>query len=174
MKPNKKDKKIINEMIRVNQAGEFGAKRIYEGQLAILPKDKTIKKMAKQENIHLEEFNKLMVKKAVRPTALSPIWSIGGFFLGASTAIIGRKAAMACTLAVEEIIDQHYEEQEKKLKTNVKDNELLKLVEKFREEEIEHKNIAIQNDAKDANGYELLSFGIKNITKLAIKLSKKI
>tara|TARA_B100000686_G_scaffold54455_1_gene58664 strand:- start:11087 stop:11611 length:525 start_codon:yes stop_codon:yes gene_type:complete len=174
MRLNKNKKKLINEMIRVNQAGEFGAQKIYEGQLAVLPKDKTIKKMAQQENIHLEKFNKLMVKKRVRPTALSPIWSIGGFFLGASSAIISRKAAMACTLAVEEVIDKHYEEQEKKLTKDIKDDELLKLVKKFRKEEIEHKNIAINNNAKDANGYELLSFGIKNITKLAIKLSKKI
>lgn len=174
MKSNKNNKKIINEMIRVNQAGEFGAQKIYEGQLAILPEDKTIKKMAQQENIHLEKFNKLMIKKRVRPTALSPIWSVGGFFLGASSAMVGRKAAMACTLAVEEVIDKHYEEQEKKLTKEIKDNELLKLVKKFRKEEIEHKNIAIKNNAKDTNGYELLSFGIKNITKLAIKLSKKI
>ena len=174
MKLSKKDKKLINEMVRVNQAGEFGAKKIYEGRLAVLPKDKTIKKMAQQENIHLEKFNKLMIKNEVRPTALSPIWSIGGFFLGASTAIIGRKAAMACTLAVEEVIDKHYEEQEKKLTTDIKDRELLKLVKKFREEEIEHKNIAIKNNAKNAIGYELLSLGIKNITKIAIKLSKKI
>ena len=145
MRLNKNKKKLINEMIRVNQAGEFGAQKIYEGQLAVLPKDKTIKKMAQQENIHLEKFNKLMVKKRVRPTALSPIWSIGGFFLGASSAIISRKAAMACTLAVEEVIDKHYEEQEKKLTKDIKDDELLKLVKKFRKEEIEHKNIAINN-----------------------------
>jgi len=169
-----KHKKLINEMIRVNQAGEFGAQKIYEGQLAVFPKDKTIKNMADQENLHLKEFNKLMIKKRVRPTAMSPVWAIGGFFLGASSALISRDAAMACTLAVEEVIDKHYEEQEIKLKKDIKDLELLKLVQKFRKEEIEHKNIALENNATNAKGYNLLSFGIKNITKIAIKISKKI
>lgn len=174
MDKKEKHKEIINEMIRVNQAGEFGAQKIYEGQLAVLPKDKTIKGMAKQEKIHLEEFNKLMIKNRVRPTAMSPIWAVGGFFLGASSALIGRDAAMACTLAVEEVIDKHYEDQEKKLNKDIKDMELLKLVKKFRNEEIEHKNIAIENNAKNARGYKLLSFGIRNITRAAIKISKKI
>ena len=115
-----------------------------------------------------------MIKKRVRPTAMSPVWAIGGFFLGASSALISRDAAMACTLAVEEVIDKHYEEQEIKLKKDIKDLELLKLVQKFRKEEIEHKNIALENNATNAKGYNLLSFGIKNITKIAIKISKKI
>ena len=174
MKYINKKRKLINEMIRVNQAGEFGAQKIYEGQLAVLPKDKTIKKMALQENKHLEEFNKLMIKKKVRPTAMSPIWSVGGFCLGAATALMSREAAMACTLAVEEVIDDHYNSQEKILKKDIQDADLLKLVKKFREEEIEHKNIAIKNNAENTKGYKFLSFGIKKITKLAIKVSKKV
>jgi len=170
----KTNNKRIHEIIRVNQAGEFGAKRIYEGQLAVFPEDKTIKEMAKQEQKHLKKFNKLMVKNKVRPTALSPIWSIGGFFLGASTALMGRNAAMACTVAVEEVIEEHYSKQEKQLKKIGKKTELIKIIKKFKNDEIEHKKTALKNKAEETQGYTLLTLGIKNITKLAITISKKI
>ena len=165
---------IISDMIRVNQAGEFGAQKIYEGQLSILKNDKTIKKMMKQEKKHLEAFNKIIIDKGVRPTALSPFWSIGGYLLGMSTALIGRKAAMACTVAVEEVIDEHYKSQQEKLRNNNKEKELLKLISEFRDEEIEHKNTALDNNAEDIKGYKIMTHGIKSITKLAIFLSKKI
>ena len=164
----------IHEIIRVNQAGEFGAKRIYEGQLAVFPKDKTIKEMAKQEQEHLQKFNKLMIKNNVRPTALSPIWSIGGFFIGASTALMSRNAAMACTVAVEEVIEEHYSQQEKQLKKIGKETELIKIIKKFKNDEIKHKKTALKNKAEETQGYALLTSSIKNITKLAITISKKI
>ena len=106
---------MSNRMIRVDHAGEYGAVRIYEGQLAVLEartgsRDAaaTIRKMAQQEQHHLETFDKLIVERRVRPTALEPIWRIAGFALGAATALMGEKAAMACTAAVEEVIDEHY------------------------------------------------------------------
>ena len=165
---------LIADMIRVNQAGEFGAQRIYEGQLAILKNDKTIKKMAQQEVKHLKVFNKMLVDRGIRPTALSPFWSLGGYILGITTAMIDRKAAMACTVAVEEVIDEHYKSQQKKLKNNNQEKELLQLISKFRNEEIEHKNIALKHNAEDAKGFKVMTHGIKTITKLAIFLSKKI
>ena len=105
---------LIDRMIRVNQAGEYGAKRIYEGQLSILG-DTTdgpvLQEMKEHEQVHLDAFNKLMIDKRVRPTALFPIWHIAGFALGAGTARLGKNAAMACTVAVEEVIEEHYEKQ---------------------------------------------------------------
>ena len=119
---------LIADMIRVNQAGEFGAQRIYEGQLAILKNDKTIKKMAQQEVKHLEVFNKMLVDRGIRPTALSPFWSLGGYILGITTAMIDRKAAMACTVAVEEVIDEHYKSQQEELKNNNQEKELWQMI----------------------------------------------
>ncbi|MBH88083.1 MAG: demethoxyubiquinone hydroxylase family protein [Pelagibacterales bacterium] len=169
---SKNDK--ISDMIRVNQAGEFGAQKIYEGQLAVLHNDKTIREMLEQEKIHLETFNKILIKRGIRPTALSPIWSVGGYLLGAATALVGRKAAMACTVAVEEVIEKHYKEQQDMLEKDNKEKELIKIIEKFRNEEIEHRNTALDHDAEDTQGYELMTKSIKKITKLAIFLSKKI
>ena len=169
------DKKYA-EIIRVNQAGEFGAKRIYEGQLAILKGNKSykvIKKMAKQEEKHLQTFNKIMINEGIRPTVLSPIWDIGGFLLGVSSAAISEEAAMACTVAVEEVIDKHYESQENYLKQH-SNKKLLKTIKKFRKEEIEHKHSAIENNALKAKNYKILTKGIKTLTKVAILLSKKI
>jgi len=165
---------ITDDMIRVNQAGEFGAQRIYDGQLAVLKNDKTIKKMAQQEAKHLEAFNKILLERGIRPTALSPFWNLGGYLLGMTTAMIDRKVAMACTVAVEEVIDEHYKSQQEKLKNNTKEKKLFKLITKFRDEEIEHKNTALEHNAKDIKGYKVMTQGIKNITKLAIFLSKKI
>ncbi len=169
---SKNDK--ISDMIRVNQAGEFGAQKIYEGQLAVLHNDKTIREMLEQEKIHLETFNKILIKRGIRPTALSPLWSVGGYLLGAATALVGRKAAMACTVAVEEVIEKHYKDQQDILEKDNKEKELIKIIEKFRNEEIEHRNTALDHDAEDTKGYELMTKGIKKITKLAIFLSKKI
>ena len=172
-----KNDEQIEQMIRVNQAGEFGAKRIYEGQLLVLKNDKKykiIKKMANQEEEHLKTFNKIMIEKGVRPTILSPLWNIGGFVLGATTAFISTEAAMACTVAVEEVIDKHYEAQRLLLKKKKREKKLLKTIEKFRLEELEHKNIALKNDAEKTKNYRSLTRGIKVITSIAIFLSKKI
>ncbi len=173
------DKKRLEEMIRVDHAGEHGAVRIYEGQLAVLgrrPSTRasaaTIKKMADQEQHHLDTFNRLVTEHRVRPTALQPIWDVAGFALGAATALMGEKAAMACTAAVEEVIDEHYAAQEKEL--GDKNPEFKKVVSKFREEEIEHKETALAEGAEEAPGYPILSTTIKAGCRLAIRLSEKI
>jgi len=174
MKNTLANNKIISEMIRVNQAGEFGAQKIYEGQLAVLKNDKTIQEMCEQEKKHLETFNKILIKRGIRPTALSPFWDLGGYLLGVTTALIDRKAAMACTVAVEEVIEQHYKGQQDTLEKDNTEKELIKVIKKFRDEEIEHKNTALDHNAEDMQGYHLMTKGIKSITKLAIFLSKKI
>ena len=174
---NSKNDKEIEQMIRVNQAGEFGAKRIYDGQLAVLKNNKKyriIKKMADQEEQHLKTFNKIMIEEGVRPTVLSPLWDIGGFVLGVTTASISTEAAMACTVAVEEVIDKHYEDQKTLLHKSRKDKKLLKTIEKFRLEELEHRDIALKNNAEQTRNYKTLTKAIKTITSIAIFLSKKI
>ena len=110
------DKSILDQIIRVDHAGEYGATRIYDGQIAVFGKDskigKTIQHMADQEQEHIDKFNELLVEKRVRPTALLPLWNIAGFALGAGTALMGEKSAMACTEAVEKVIGEHYREQQ--------------------------------------------------------------
>jgi len=167
----------IEAMIRVDQAGEFGAVRIYAGQLAVLGGRKSeaadaIRHMADQEERHLAKFNVLINERRVRPTALEPVWRIAGFALGAATALMGEKAAMACTAAVEEVIDEHYAAQVARLAD--KDPELKDTVETFRLEEVEHRDTAIGHGAERAPGYRLLSEGIKAGCRLAIALSEKI
>ena len=119
-KITKTDRKILEEIIRVDHAGEYGATKIYEGQIAIFGENtkigKTIQHMADQEQEHIEKFQELIISERVRPTALLPIWNIAGYALGAGTALMGEKAAMACTVAVEKVIGEHYEEQTELLK----------------------------------------------------------
>ena len=163
-----------NAIIRVDQAGEYGAKRIYEGQLRIL-KNKSIapviKEMYAQELDHLNSFNELMVKNRVRPTLFQPFWHIGAYILGAGTALLGEKAAMACTAAVEEVIDEHYQEQIEALGDS--SPELSKMIEQFREDELHHKDTAFNHGAELAPAYPLLSCAIKLTTRLAIAISKR-
>ena len=164
-------------MIRVNHAGEYGAKRIYAGQLAVLRGKKceaTIKHMAEQEDVHLEEFNKMIAERKVRPTALIPLWHVAGYLLGAGSALLGEKAAMACTVAVEEVIDEHYKGQLDELKSDKKEKKLHDKIKKFRDEEIEHRNIGLKNEAEAAPGYELLTGAIKKISRTAIWLSTRV
>ena len=165
-------------MIRVDHAGEYGAVRIYEGQLAVLEarsKDRralgAIRAMADQEAGHLERFELLVNERRVRPTALSPIWHVAGFALGATTALMGSRAAMACTAAVEEVIDEHYSRQIARLDS---DPELKEAVARFREDERAHRVEALANGATNAPGYRLLSASIKAGCRLAIALSEKI
>ena len=163
-------------MIRVDHAGEYGAVRIYEGQLAVLGNRKSetadaIRKMAEQEQEHLAAFDTLINERRVRPTALEPVWRVAGFALGAATALMGEKAAMACTAAVEEVIDEHYAQQIERLDG---DAALKKTVEKFRADEIAHKNEALEHGAEETPGYRLLSETIKAGCRLAIKLSERI
>ncbi len=166
---------LVGRMIRVDQAGEYGARRIYEGQLAVLgrrPVAVTIRRMADQEQRHLETFNKLIVERRVRPTALTPLWHIAGFALGAGTALLGEKAAMACTVAVEEVIGEHYAGQESNLGKDEKD--LKETLERFRLEEQEHRDTALAHGAEQAPAYPILSRAIKDGTRLAIWLSTRL
>jgi ubiquinone biosynthesis monooxygenase Coq7 len=167
----------IEAMIRVDHAGEYGAVRIYEGQLAVLKrrgstKVETIQHMADQEQRHLKTFDKLVNERRVRPTALEPVWRIAGFALGAATAALGEKAAFACTAAVEEVIDEHYASQIAALEG--KDENLKSTVEDFRADEAAHRDEALKQGAEQAPGYKLLSETIKAGCRLAIKLSERI
>jgi len=163
------------QMIRVNHAGEYGAMRIYAGQLAVLknaPARKLVEHMTAQEAKHLETFETLMRQRKVRPTALMPLWRVAGFVLGAATALMGEKAAFACTAAVESVIDEHYAAQHKRL--GPEEAELACTIEKFRAEEIEHRDTSLAQGAEEAPLYPVLSAGIKAGSKLAIWLSTRI
>jgi ubiquinone biosynthesis monooxygenase Coq7 len=167
----------IEAMIRVDHAGEYGAVRIYEGQLAVLKRRKsasveTIQHMADQEQRHLKTFDRLVNERRVRPTALEPVWRVAGFALGAVTAAMGEKAAFACTAAVEEVIDEHYASQVAALKD--KDESLKATVEDFRADEAAHRDEALKQGAEQAPGYKLLSETIKAGCRIAIKLSERI
>lgn len=166
---------LVARMIRVDHAGEYGAKRIYEGQLAVLggtPVAPTLRHMAEQEARHLEAFERLVVARRVRPTALQPLWHVAGFALGAATALMGEKAAMACTIAVEEAIDEHYRGQAERLGDD--EAALRDTIERFRAEELEHRDTAIAHDGERAPGYPVLSAAIKAGSRLAIWLSERI
>ena len=169
----------IESMIRVDHAGEYGAVRIYEGQLAVLKRRKnagasveTIEHMAAQEQRHLKAFDRLVNERRVRPTALEPVWRVAGFALGAATAALGEKAAFACTAAVEEVIDEHYAAQIEALKD--KDPALTATVRDFRADEAAHRDTALAQGAEQAPGYKLLSEAIKTGCRIAIKLSERI
>jgi len=166
---------LIDRIIRVDHAGEFGARRIYEGQLAVLknhPEASVIRHMHEQELTHLHAFEKLMVQRRVRPSALHPIWNVAGFALGAATAMMGPKAAMACTVAVEEVIDEHYRQQHEQLDATEAD--LKDTIERFRQEEVEHRDIGLQRGAEEATAYPLLTTAIKAGSRLAIWLSERL
>jgi ubiquinone biosynthesis monooxygenase Coq7 len=168
----------IDEIIRVDHAGELGAVRIYEGQLAVLRRTGSqrvvaqIEEMAAQEERHLEEFNRLIADRGVRPTALQPIWNVAGFALGAATALLGEKAAMACTVAVEEVIDDHYAAQSDELAR--RDEPLKETIDDFRVDELAHRDMALAEGAEQATGYPLLTDVIKAGCRIAIRLSEKI
>ncbi|MGF6229297.1 ubiquinone biosynthesis monooxygenase Coq7 [Inquilinus ginsengisoli] len=165
----------IARMIRVDQAGEYGAKRIYEGQLAVLgrgPKGPVIEHMAEQEREHLDTFDRLVTERGVRPTLLHPLWHVGAFAMGAATALLGDRAAMACTVAVEEVIDDHYARQAEALGED--EPELKAVIERFRVEEAEHRDIGLEHEAEQAPGYRLLSGAVKAATRTAIWLSERV
>ena len=165
----------IERMIRVDQAGEYGARRIYEGQLAVLPQGPgrtAVEHMAAQERRHLEAFDRIVGDRHVRPTALQPLWHAAGFALGAATALLGSRAAMACTVAVEEVIDAHYARQAAALPES--EGELRTTIEKFRGEELEHRDLALTHGAGEAPAYDLLTSAIKAGSRLAIWLAERI
>ncbi|MEZ5647765.1 MAG: demethoxyubiquinone hydroxylase family protein [Alphaproteobacteria bacterium] len=166
---------LVDRIIRVDHAGEYGAKRIYEGQLAVLKNDPTasvIHHMADQEQQHLETFEQLIIARKVRPTLLQPLWHIAGFALGAATALLGPKAAMACTVAVEETIDTHYNRQIEML--DDEEATLRHTLTEFRKDEIAHRDTGLAYGAEEAPAYPLLKTAVSAATRLAIFLSERI
>jgi ubiquinone biosynthesis monooxygenase Coq7 len=168
-------REIVERTIRVDHAGEYGARRIYEGQLAVLGRTKygpVLEHMKAQEQVHLDTFARLIAERRVRPTALLPLWHLAGFALGAGTALLGPRAAMACTVAVEEAIDEHYAAQAASLGED--EAELRGRIERFRAEELEHRDIGLEHEAEKAPAYRLLSAVIKAGCKAAIKVSERV
>lgn len=166
---------LLDRFIRVDHAGEFGAQRIYAGQIAVLGKTavgRTLRHMKEQEDQHLQAFEELMAERKTRPTALQPIWNVAGYVLGAGTALMGEKAAMACTIAVEEAIDEHYAKQAEQLGDDEAD--LRDKIEQFRAEELEHRDIGVAHGGEEATGYPLLYRLIHNGSKAAIWLSERV
>ncbi len=163
-------------MLRVDQAGEFGATRIYAGQLAVMgdraPHSAEIAAMAEQEAAHRQKFDALIARRGIRPTALQPVWSAAGFALGAATALIGPEAAMACTAAIETEIDRHYTEQLEELGED--DPELSAMIRDFRDDEREHLGSALAAGAEKAPAYPVLFHAIRLGCRAAIALSKRI
>jgi ubiquinone biosynthesis monooxygenase Coq7 len=169
------ERELIERIIRVDHAGEYGARRIYEGQLAVLGRTRhapLLRHMKEQEEEHLRTFSRLIAERRVRPTALLPLWHVAGFVLGAATALLGPRAAMACTVAVEEAIDEHYAAQAAALPEH--EAPLRETIERFRAEELEHRDIGLANEAEQAPAYRLLSAAIKAGCKVAIRLSERV
>ena len=165
----------VERIIRVDHAGEYGAQRIYEGQLSVMgrsPKGDLIRHMQAQEQHHLDTFAGLIRTRRVRPTALLPLWHLAGYALGAATAAMGDRAAMACTVAVEEAIDEHYATQAASL--GEEEAPLRATIERFRAEEQEHRDIGLEHEAEQARGYKLMSAVIKAGCKVAIKVSERV
>jgi ubiquinone biosynthesis monooxygenase Coq7 len=167
-------------MLRVDHAGEYGAVAIYRGQLAVFERQhgrkritEQLKEMAAQEEEHLDAFDKLLNAGSVRPTALSPVWNVAGFALGAATALLGEKAAHACTEAVETVIEEHYGDQVTELKA-AGETELAARMAKFQAEEVAHKELAASEGAAQAPGYPILSALIRFSCRAAIRISEKV
>lgn len=188
-------KAALDRMIRVDHAGEIGARRIYDGQLRVLggtPAAPIIHHMAEQERRHAEVFDELVKRYRVRPTALLPLWNLAGFLLGAGTALLGRESAMACTVAVEEVVAQHYDDQLRELIALEKQHasvdgdvgpagaakspeaQLRHYIRQFRDEELEHKDTGLEHGAELAPAYRLLSFAVRTACRAAIFVSERI
>ncbi len=166
---------LVARVLRVDHAGEYGARRIYEGQMAVLgPRAGagSIRRMYEQELRHLDHFERLMVARRVRPTVLQPLWHVAGFALGAATALLGERAAMACTVAVEEVIEAHYGGQMETLGED--EAELKSTIEEFRRDERAHRETGLEHGAEEAPAYEVLSAAIRSGSRLAIWLSERI
>ena len=175
----KTDQKILEEIIRVDHAGERGAIKIYEGQLLALStikQDKNLKKiieeMKEHEKEHLEYFEKEIQKRKMRPTYLLPLWDLMGVSLGFGSALLGKKATLLCTASVEEVIEDHYENQLRKIGEDEKD--LKKKIEKFKGDEVNHKNTAYESGASKAGIYSIMDKIIRTGSKIAITISEKI
>lgn len=169
----------IAEMLRVDHAGEYGAVAIYRGQQAVFGHNAKTAEMAAQlaemeaeEQKHLDAFDELLVERRVRPTAMTPIWNVAGYGLGVVTALMGEKAAHACTEAVETVIEQHYGQQAEEIKDA--DPALAATFREFREDELHHRDTAVEGGAHDAPGYGILSRVIRAGCHAAIKITEKI
>ncbi len=165
----------VARMLRVDHAGEYGATRIYQGQLAVLGSSRAaaeIRHMAEAEDRHLARFETLLRERRVRPTLLHPLWSVAGWALGAATALLGERAAMACTVAVEEVIDEHYRAQADYLAAA--DPALTRTILEFRADELAHRDAAIAQGARETPGYDLLAAAIKTGSRAAIWLSTRL
>jgi ubiquinone biosynthesis monooxygenase Coq7 len=165
----------VARMIRVDQAGELGAKAIYQGQMAVLrqhPSAPLLAEMEAQEAEHLATFDRLVVERGVRPSALSPLWRAAGYALGAGGALLGARAAMATTVAVEEVIEGHYRDQLDRLGED--EAGLRATIAEFREDELKHRETALQNGAEDAPAYQILSRSVKAGARLAIWLAERV
>ena len=168
-------RETVDAMIRVDHAGEFGAKRIYDGQLAVLGDTragKVIRDMAEQEQKHLDHFDELIVARRVRPTVLSPLWNVAGFALGVGSALLGPRAAMACTEAVESVISEHYASQARRLGDDEAD--LRATIEEFRQDEMAHHDTALEHGARETPAHGLFTGAIRRGTRLAIRLSTRL
>lgn len=173
------NRRDIERFLRVDHAGERAAQQIYKGQLAILRNHSSgaeIQHMMEQEIEHLEKFEELLNEREVRPSLLDPLWGAAGFALGVVTAAMGPKAAMACTIAVEEVIGEHYAKQADALDQDEDQSEaeLLKTISKFRDDELEHRDIAIAHDGREARHYAVLRDVIQRGCRTAIKVAEKI
>ena len=167
----------LAEYLRVNHAGERAAQTIYKGQLAVLrghPQEGEIQHMMEQEQEHLDTFDALLNEYKVRPSLLDPVWGAAGFVLGAATAALGPRAAMACTIAVEEVIGTHYDRQVQDLKSRQQEPELVETLARFRDEELEHRDIAVEHDGRQAPAFGLMKKIIQTGCKTAIKIAEKI
>ena len=165
----------IARMLRVDHAGEYGATRIYQGQLDVLgrgPAAGVIRQMAETEKRHLARFEALLRERRVRPTLLHPLWSVACYALGAATALLGERAAMACTVAVEEVIDEHYRGQAETL--GEEDPTLQETILSFRDDEIAHRDVALAHGAEDTATYDLITAAVKTGSRLAIWLSSRL
>ena len=169
----------LHEMLRVDHAGELGAVHIYRGQHAVFAASAAHAEMAaqmaeheRQEQVHLDAFDVILSRRAVRPTALTPLWRAAGFALGAATALMGEKAAHACTEAVESVIERHYAEQIADLSS--REPELATELQRFRDDEIAHHDHAVSHGAREAPGHAILTAVIKAGCRAAIKLSEKV
>jgi ubiquinone biosynthesis monooxygenase Coq7 len=166
----------IARILRVDHAGEYGATRIYQGQLAVLGSSRAaaeIRHMAEAEDRHLARFETLLRERRVRPTLLHPLWSVAGWALGAATALLGERAAMACTVAVEEVIDEHYQAQADYLAAE-REPGLRHTILEFRADELAHRDTAIAQGARETPGYDLLAAAIKAGSRAAIWLSTRL
>jgi 3-demethoxyubiquinol 3-hydroxylase len=172
-------KHVIDRMLRVNHAGEIGARQIYAGQLAVFGGSvvgQVIQHMADQEQKHLDTFNRLIIERRVRPTAMMPIWNVAGYTLGLGTALLGKEAAMACTVAVEEVIAEHYNDQVRTLLQDGWQHEenLRAIFREFRDDELEHKDTGLEHDAEKAPLYKGLSAVIKAGCRTAIFITERL